>query len=145
MHSSTKHGVEAADQNHSLDMVLVDDDKLTLEIVEWILRDTDITYKLFTDHVLAAAYLAEVTPRILIVDYFMPAMNGIEFLVELKKSQDLCQTRVFLCSAIAPRQSEQKTTKALKVEMLEKQVICDKPSLHRLLDMPSADNKELLK
>lgn len=119
----------------AVDLVLIDDDKLTLEIVAWILRDTDFSHKLFIDHFIAAKCLEVVKPRMLIVDLFMPRINGIEFLQELEKSQNLMQTRLFLCSAIAPRSHEMKLMKKMGVEVLDKQKICNKVQLHNLLKM----------
>ena len=116
------------------ELVLVDDDKLTVEIVSWIVRKTDFTSKLFTDTEVAMAYLKVNTPKLLVVDFYMPRMTGLEFLSELHTCRDLSQSAVFLCSAVPPPQSSSEKFAALNVDILEKQQICDKTLLGMLLE-----------
>ncbi len=116
------------------ELVLLDDDKLTVEIVSWILRKTSFTSKLFTDTEEALAYLKVNTPRLLVVDFYMPCMTGLEFLSELHASTDLSQSAVFLCSAIPPPKSSSEKFAAMNVDILEKQQICDKTQLDLLLE-----------
>lgn len=116
------------------DLVIVDDDKLTLEIVSWNLKGTDSRYKLFSDHNLAMSYLLNTRTQLLIVDYFMPEINGIDFLLELKNQVDLSSTSIFMCSAVTPRLAEQRTVQSLGASLLEKQIICTRSSLLSLID-----------
>lgn len=116
------------------ELVLVDDDKLTLEIVSWILRKTSYASKLFTDTEEAMAYLKVNTPRLLVVDFYMPCMSGLEFLSELYACTDLTQSAVFLCSAVPPPKSSGEKFAEMCVEILEKEQICDKARLGMLLE-----------
>ena len=116
------------------ELVLLDDDKLTVEIVSWILRKTSFTSKLFTDTEEALAYLKVNTPRLLVVDFYMPCMTGLEFISELHACTDLSQSAVFLCSAIPPPKSSSEKFAAMNVDILEKQQICDKTQLDLLLE-----------
>ncbi len=123
------------------ELVLVDDDKLTVEIVSWIVRKTSFTSKLFTDTREAMAYLKVNTPKLLVVDFYMPCMTGLEFLSELHACTDLSQSAVFLCSAVPPPKSSGQMFAAMNVDILEKQQICDKKHLGLLLEQylePSA-------
>ena len=116
------------------ELVLVDDDKLTVEIVSWIVKKTGFTSKLFTDTEVAMAYLKVNTPKLLVVDFYMPRMTGLEFLSELHTCTDLSQSAVFLCSAVPPPPSSSDRFAALSVDILEKQQICDKKLLGLLLE-----------
>ncbi len=116
------------------ELVLVDDDKLTVEIVSWIVRKTGFSSKLFTDTEQAMAYLKSNTPKLLVVDFYMPCMSGLEFLIELNSCTDLSQSAVFLCSAVPPSKSSGVEFAAMSIEILDKQQICDKTLLGTLLE-----------
>lgn len=116
------------------ELVLLDDDKLTVEIVSWILRKTSFASTLFTDTEVAMAYLKLNTPKLLIVDFYMPCMTGLEFLSELHECADLSESTVFLCSAVPPPKSATEKFAAMSVGILEKQQICDKTLLAQLLE-----------
>ena len=116
------------------EFVLLDDDKLTVEIVSWILRKTSFASTLFTDTEAAMAYLKLNTPKLLVVDFYMPCMTGLEFLSELHECTDLSQSTVFLCSAVPPPKSSTEMFAAMSVDILEKQQICDKARLAQLLE-----------
>ena len=124
----------SADVRPLNELVLVDDDKLTVEIVSWLVRKTGFTSKLFTDTEEAMAYLKSNTPKLLVVDYYMPCKSGLEFLSELNTCTDLSQSAVFLCSAVAPPESSGVKLAAMSVDILEKQQICDKTLLGTLLE-----------
>ena len=117
-----------------LDLVVVDDDKLTLEIVSWICRDTRTHFRLFGDPETAMEFLKHSLPSTLIVDYYMPQQNGLEFLEQLGSCCDLGNSNVFLCSAVTPPQRQLDQLKVLGTNVLDKSVICDKQALHALLD-----------
>lgn len=116
------------------EMVLVDDDKLTLEIVSWISRKTAFTTHLFADHEEAYQHVCKQTPRLLVVDYYMPGLTGIEFVEQLSETIDLKDTSIFLCSAVAPRGLSEYAMAELNIHTLEKSVICDKLLLTELLE-----------
>lgn len=118
----------------AVDVVVLDDDKLTLEIVSWILKPTAISYKLFSDYYLAQSYLFESVPKLLIVDFYMPLGNGVDFLRELQSQSDLSHTTIYLCSAITPKLADEQTILSLGASLLEKQVICDKIKFLNILE-----------
>lgn len=117
-----------------LDIVVVDDDQLTLDIVSWIFRNTQSSHLLFNDPNAAMAYLRASMPRILVVDYYMPMLNGIDFLSQLKASVDIEDCSVYLCSAVMPRQEQINQIEALGARVLDKSEICDRTALLGLVD-----------
>ncbi|MGQ7847800.1 response regulator [Granulosicoccus sp. 3-233] len=116
------------------ELVMVDDDALTVEIVSWIISKGHFQSRLFTQADEALAYLKTSTPRLLIVDYYMPEMTGLDFISELHDNSDLTQTQVYLCSAVRPPQGSGELFEAMNVDLLEKQHICDRLKLTELLD-----------
>ncbi len=114
-------------------LVLIDDDQLTLEIVSWNLRKTDYDSYLFQNQEKALLHLQQVTPQLLIVDYYMPLMTGVEFLHKASKICQLQYSTIFLCTAVEkiPSLSELKNT--FNVSQIEKDQVCDRGSLENLL------------
>ncbi|MFK7860008.1 MAG: two-component system response regulator [Granulosicoccus sp.] len=117
-----------------IDIVVIDDDQLTLEIVSWIFRGSQASHRLFDDPDIAMTYLCESIPRILIVDYYMPTQNGIEFLTQLKTVADLEECSVYLCSAVEPRTAQLEQVKALRAQVLDKSKLCDRSVLLGLVE-----------
>lgn len=117
-----------------LDLVVVDDDSLTLEIVAWICRGTNTRVKLFDDPQDALEHLRVDVPAILIADYYMPRHNGLEFLQHVVEHCELCTTDIYLCSAITPTQIQRDQLKKLGASYLDKAVICDKTALLSLIN-----------
>jgi len=116
-----------------LDIVVVDDDELTLDMVAWAFRDSQSSYRLFNDPVRAMNYLRESMPRILVVDFYMPGQNGLEFLSELNASANMNNSAVYLCSAILPRQEQLVRIEALGARILEKSAICNRTAMQELV------------
>jgi len=116
------------------EVVMVDDDALTVEIVSWILSKGSHRSCLFTQTDQALEYLKTNTPRLLIVDYYMPEMTGLEFLSELHGSTDLSKTQVYLCSAVRPPNGTDELFGNMNVQLLDKQHLCDRKKLTEVLD-----------
>lgn len=116
------------------ELVLVDDDKLTLEIVSWITSKGPWQSRLFVDHDDALHHMSTSVPRLLVVDFYMPRMTGLDFVQLLHQRVDLSQTRTFLCSAMPPPDPTLQQFDRLGVKILEKQLICDRTEMTRLLD-----------
>lgn len=116
------------------ELVMVDDDALTVEIVSWILSKGQHRSCLFTQADKALEYLKSQTPRLLIVDYYMPEMTGLEFISELHGSTDLSKTQVYLCSAVRPPNGTGELFENMNVALLEKQHLCDRQKLTEMLD-----------
>lgn len=113
---------------------LVDDDQLTHDIVSWILKKTSYESRLFLDASLALENMVERQPRLLLVDFYMPSMTGVEFVRSLQARVSLENTEIMLCSAVAPRAVDKRILAALNITYVDKQVICSKDQLIELLD-----------
>ncbi len=92
--------------SHSLpdrgaDIVIVDDDLLTLEFAKRSLRGTAVKLSCFSDALHALDYLQQHTPRVLLVDHRMPCLDGLELLQQLTDSNAVLATSTFLCSGAA--------------------------------------------
>lgn len=117
-----------------LDIVVIDDDDLTLEIVAWILRRTAITHRLFFDPADAMKLLCDCIPRILVIDYYMPQINGIDFIRQLGSEVSLTDCSLHLCSAIEPVGSQLLQLRDLGVNILDKATICDRRALTAFIE-----------
>ena len=118
----------------SADLVVVDDDSLTLEIVAWNLRKTSICHELYLDPEHAMQFLNTTTPGILIVDFYMPNTNGVEFLEALYKKKELDDCKVYLCSAIPPQEKHLEKLLNLGAALLSKDQLLDKAGLLKIID-----------
>ena len=78
-------------------------------------------------------FLSHCLPSTLIVDYFMPEKNGLEFLEQLARHCDFGTSAVYLCSAITPTQEQIEQLEELGTNILDKSVICDRHALLELL------------
>ena len=121
-------------RNEQLDVVVVDDDDLTLDIVSWIFKRTTIKHRLFADTDIAMQYLGTNMPSTLIVDYYMPTINGIEFLRQVSEQGDNRECALYLCSGIRPPQRRIDQLEELGAVVLDKSAICGKTSLLALVD-----------
>lgn len=122
------------------ELVLVDDDALTIEIVSWILKKGTHDSHLFTNTGEALSYLKLNTPRLLIVDFYMPEMTGLDFISDLYESTNLEHTKIYLCSAVRPPRDSVERFADMNVDMLDKQLICDRSKLTELLDRHLAES-----
>lgn len=81
-------------------ILLVDDDidemKTFVEALKEVLEPFKCTYA--SNGIHALKMLLYLRPEAIFVDYNMPAMNGLEFVEEIKKNQDLQRIPVFLYS-----------------------------------------------
>ena len=119
--------------NPASQLVLIDDDQLTLEIVSWNLRKTNYASYLFQNHEEALLHLQEGAPQLLIVDYYMPLMTGVEFLHKASETCQLQDSTILLCTAleIIPSFTEIKNT--LNISRIEKEQVCNRSLLESLL------------
>jgi len=64
-------------------LFLIDDDESTLKALERLLRN-DFSIHLFSDARLALEQMKQVDPAVILTDYMMPQMSGLEFLKHAK-------------------------------------------------------------
>lgn len=83
------------------DVVAVDDDELSLELIRRHLRNTPHRLNAFSNTDRALEFLLENAPTVLLIDQRMPKIDGLDFLRSLSASGRLGGTKTFLCSAVA--------------------------------------------
>lgn len=81
------------------ELVVIDDDELTLDLIARRLRGSPVRVKCFRDSELAIKCLTDHSGVVLLVDYNMPGQNGLEVLRKLACAMDFDFTRAYLCSA----------------------------------------------
>ena len=83
-------------ENRKPVVLLVDDEPMILTSIRTLLTlEADYEIFTFTDPLAAAKHLSENTVDIVVSDYMMPGLNGIQFLAESKRLQPEA-TRVLL-------------------------------------------------
>ena len=87
------------DEPQYVDIVVIDDDQLTLDLLRGKLRRVGAAVCCFEDCEEALAYLSDYDVPVLLVDHRMPGVSGIEFLEQLHLLGNMPPT-VFLASAI---------------------------------------------
>ncbi len=112
---------------------MVDDDLLTLEFAGRSLRKTEVRLSCFSDALLALAYLQQHTPRVLLVDYRMPCLDGLELLQKLADSGAEQAPSIFLCSGVGLPDDVRVRAAALGAEMLLKDALHSKSDFLKLL------------
>lgn len=118
------------------DIVVVDDDALTLELIRRSLRGTDLKLRCFTDELSALSYLESHATRVLIVDQRMPRLDGLELLLRLANGAGAGAGRVYLCSAVQLPERIRAGARKLGARMLSKDVFRSKTAFLELLDKP---------
>lgn len=114
-----------------VDLVVVDDEALTLEMVERRLAGTPHKILCFNDEWQAVNHLRDQAPRVLIVDQRMPHLDGIDLIEALG---DALPPRTYLCSSVALPAATLKTAKELGVREISKDVLDNRIELLALLD-----------
>jgi CheY-like chemotaxis protein len=92
--------------NGSIDILVIDDDELTAEIVERRLRDTLLQHRVIAacdgqdalDVLKGKSDRRVRSPYIILLDLNMPRMNGFEFLEALRADAELRDSVVFVLS-----------------------------------------------
>lgn len=87
------------EKRENFDVVIVDDDTLTLEYVKHLFQGTSHNVHCFSDERVALEYMKCNKASILIVDQRMPHITGLEFLKELQECNRVAESDLYLYSA----------------------------------------------
>ena len=98
----------AMDKNKRVILVIEDDDSIGTFLVEALSQETPYKAILVTDGFQALQIVHTVKPCLVITDYRLPNMNGLELYDMLKSMQSLKDTPAILMSAQLPVQEVQK-------------------------------------
>jgi len=71
----------------SAELIIIDDDQMILKILKRVLEENGYSVLIFNNPEIALTKLKEsgVCPKLIIIDYYMPNMTGLEFYQEIKK------------------------------------------------------------
>lgn len=115
------------------DIVIVDDDLLTLEFAKRSLRNSEVRLRCFSDPESALSFLQRHTPRVLLVDNRMPRLDGLQLLQTLAEGSAAPMTNAFLCSGVALPDAVLAQAEALGVRSLLKDALRSKTDFLNLL------------
>lgn len=120
---------------HGADLVVVDDDLMTLDYIDYRLSKSSLNVRCFDDAEVALQFLRTETPRTLIVDQRMPRMTGLELLTELTERRiDMPTGRTFLTSAIEISASTDAAVRAMGARFLLKSTYMNGEGLNALVE-----------
>jgi DNA-binding response OmpR family regulator len=81
-------------------IVIVDDDEQILMLVDILLRRQGYQVMKCPNAYAALELLETVTPDLLILDYMMPGMNGLELCQQVRVHPEACKTPILMLSAV---------------------------------------------
>lgn len=87
------------DDNKSYKVLIVDDDKSALTLLNIMLKRTGFQPVVAEDADQALALLDQMTPDLIILDYMLPGMNGIELCQLLRQRPDTASLPILMLSA----------------------------------------------
>ncbi len=78
--------------------LVVDDSRVIRKVARRILEDLGFEVAEAADGVEALAWCRTITPHVILLDWNMPNMNGLEFITQLRAEPAGDQPRVIFCS-----------------------------------------------
>jgi len=96
------------DKNRPIILVIEDDDSIGTFLVEALSQETPYEAMLVTDGLQALQLVHTVKPSLVITDYRLPNINGLELYDMLKTMQPLKDTPAIIMSAHLPMQEVRK-------------------------------------
>ena len=85
--------------NKSVDLVIVDDDPFIGKFFANWLKEYNITFQFYADPEEGLASIVESRPKMIILDYNMPEINGQQLIVKLSEEHIFSDSSVFLLTA----------------------------------------------
>jgi CheY-like chemotaxis protein len=106
--SGYKNQIETTLENsqpiHEIHLMLVDDDEFYLETLTAMLQDAGIQVVGIRDGNTALAKLEYMQPDLILLDYQMPGIDGIETLKQIKLNQNTQSIPVIMLTAVSERE-----------------------------------------
>jgi two-component system chemotaxis response regulator CheY len=79
--------------------LVVDDSSVIRKVARRILEDLDFTVNEAADGQQALDYCRRQMPDVILLDWSLPVMSGVDFLVALRKEEDGKHAKVVFCAA----------------------------------------------
>lgn len=92
--------------DHTLNIILVDDDEHTCNIFEMVMQYNAFAYRVFGDAESALAAIGGTSPDIIIIDLFLPGLDGYQFFDRIQKSPLSAQCRFVATTAYYTNDTE---------------------------------------
>lgn len=122
------------DQNTSTNhAVLIDDDLITLELAARQVRDSDFELVCMPDGDKGIEYLRENSPDVVLVDYRMPRMFGVELIEKLRAEPQNEETRFIIWSSSDLSDEDRARCESAGAKVVDKEIISDRNSFLELL------------
>lgn len=115
------------------DILLIDDDINNRILLEKLIRSKGFSIETIGDYKRVKDILCNYTPKILIIDFFLPDKTGIEVISELRDSYDLSSSLVIIATAKSIGYSE-KSENEKKYDCIILDKIADKNRLFTLIE-----------
>lgn len=105
-------------------VAVVDDQPVSRTLIARILRDLDgsVEVKAFSSPREALAWLARAQPALIITDYRMPQMDGVEFVKALRALETTKRTPIMLITVLDDRQVKKRALEAGATDFLNKPI-----------------------
>jgi len=121
------------DSEPRYDIIVVDDDALTLELIKRALRTSNYNVQYFSNELEALSYLENNKTGVLIVDHRMPRLDGLDLLQTLMEGGGIRADHIYLCSVIEPPKHVCDAARKLGAQILSKNVFRDKKAFLQLV------------
>ncbi|MFK7852646.1 MAG: two-component system response regulator [Granulosicoccus sp.] len=123
----------SSENENQTEVVIVDDDELIVTLICRLLKQDDCKITGFTNPRECLSYLTGSAPNFLFVDMRMPRMDGLQFLTTLQNQGFSQEPKTYLCSGIMPADQTLSQLNAMGVEVIEKEMVCDRTWLRKTL------------
>jgi CheY-like chemotaxis protein len=88
-----------------LKLLVVDDSELTLGVVGMILRRIDFVEPYFARDAAAALHMLDTAqPDLVVVDYLMPGLDGLEFIAQIRRIRAHAAVEIVMLSGVVSDQ-----------------------------------------
>jgi CheY-like chemotaxis protein len=120
-------------------VAVIDDQPVSRTLIARLLKDLDheLDVKPFANPADALAFLQETRPALIVTDYRMPGMDGVEFVKALRKLESTKRTPIVLVTVLDDREIRKRALEAGATDFLNKPVDHDecKARCRNLLDL----------
>lgn len=93
--------------SESLNVLLVDDDPHSQAVFELVMKHYDLAFTIVDDAETALDYLKSHRPDVVVMDIFLPGLDGYQALDRIRRMADISNCRVIATTAYYTHDTEQ--------------------------------------
>jgi DNA-binding response OmpR family regulator len=82
-------------------ILVIDDDAITLKVLSIVLNSEEVEVRSVNDPEVGRRMIKQESPRLVILDVFMPGKNGLDLLTEIRNDPDTQHTPVLMLTSDA--------------------------------------------